>query len=24
VGGGALDGAEFVGKPTAFWFWAPT
>jgi hypothetical protein len=24
VGGGAVDGAEFAGKPTAFWFWAPT
>ncbi len=24
VGGGAVDGADFAGKPTAFWFWAPT
>jgi hypothetical protein len=24
VGGGPVDGAEFAGKPTAFWFWAPT
>jgi hypothetical protein len=24
VGGGAVDGAEFAGKPVAFWFWAPT
>lgn len=24
VGGGAVEGAEFAGKPVAFWFWAPT
>ncbi|MGA9279486.1 hypothetical protein [Ilumatobacter sp.] len=24
VGGGELDAASLAGKPTAFWFWAPT
>jgi hypothetical protein len=24
VGGGAIDAASFAGKPTVFWFWAPT
>lgn len=24
VGGGTFDGAAFAGKPTVFWFWAPT
>jgi hypothetical protein len=24
VGGGTFDGAAVAGKPTAFWFWAPT
>jgi len=24
VGGGTFDGAAAVGKPTVFWFWAPT
>ena len=24
VGGGRLDAASFAGKPTVFWFWAPT
>ena len=24
VGGGELDAATLAGKPTAFWFWAPT
>jgi hypothetical protein len=24
VGGGTFDGAEAAGKPTMFWFWAPT
>ncbi len=24
VGGGTFDGAEAAGKPTVFWFWAPT
>ena len=24
VGGGVFDGASLVGKPVAFWFWAPT
>ena len=24
VGGGEIAGAELAGKPTAFWFWAPT
>ena len=24
VGGGTFDGATVVGKPTVFWFWAPT
>ena len=24
VGGGQLDASTLAGKPTAFWFWAPT
>ena len=24
VGGGKFDGAAAAGKPTVFWFWAPT
>ena len=24
VGGGAIDAATLAGKPTLFWFWAPT
>lgn len=24
VGGGELEAAGLAGKPTAFWFWAPT
>ena len=24
VGGGEFDGAAVAGKPTLFWFWAPT
>jgi len=24
VGGGTFDGAATAGKPTVFWFWAPT
>jgi hypothetical protein len=24
VGGGTFDGAAAAGKPTMFWFWAPT
>jgi hypothetical protein len=24
VGGGTFDGAASAGKPTVFWFWAPT
>ena len=24
VGGGEFDGAEYAGRPVAFWFWAPT
>jgi hypothetical protein len=24
VGGGQFDGATYAGKPTVFWFWAPT
>lgn len=24
VGGGTFDGATAAGKPTVFWFWAPT
>ncbi|WP_395161121.1 hypothetical protein [Ilumatobacter sp.] len=24
VGGGELDAATLAGKPTLFWFWAPT
>jgi hypothetical protein len=24
VGGGTYDGAAAAGKPTVFWFWAPT
>ena len=24
VGGGEFVGADFVDKPTVFWFWAPT
>jgi hypothetical protein len=24
VGGGSFDGATAAGKPTVFWFWAPT
>ncbi len=24
VGGGTFDGASAAGKPTVFWFWAPT
>ena len=24
VGGGTFDGAAYTGKPTVFWFWAPT
>ena len=24
VGGGEFAGAEFAGRATAFWFWAPT
>ena len=24
VGGGSFDGAAAAGKPTVFWFWAPT
>lgn len=23
LGGGALDGTTYTGKPVAFWFWAP-
>lgn len=23
LGGGTIDGASYVGKPVAFWFWAP-
>ena len=23
VGGGQIDAASFIGKPVAFWFWAP-
>ena len=24
VGGGEFVGADYVGRATAFWFWAPT
>ena len=24
VGGGEFTGADYVDKPTVFWFWAPT
>jgi hypothetical protein len=24
VGGGAIDARALAGKPTVFWFWAPT
>ncbi|MGK0277238.1 MAG: hypothetical protein ACI9N0_003639, partial [Ilumatobacter sp.] len=24
VGGGEIDAAALAGKPTLFWFWAPT
>ena len=24
VGGGEFAGADYAGKPTVFWFWAPT
>jgi hypothetical protein len=24
VGGGEFVGADYAGKPTVFWFWAPT
>ena len=24
VGGGTLSAAEYAGRPSAFWFWAPT
>ncbi len=24
VGGGTFDGPALAGKPTVFWFWAPT
>jgi hypothetical protein len=24
VGGGEIDAATLAGKPTLFWFWAPT
>jgi hypothetical protein len=24
VGGGEIDVASFAGRPTVFWFWAPT
>ena len=24
VGGGTFDGTAATGKPTVFWFWAPT
>ncbi len=24
VGGGELDATTLAGKPTVFWFWAPT
>ena len=24
VGGGEFDGTSVVGRPVAFWFWAPT
>ena len=24
VGGGELDATSLAGKPTVFWFWAPT
>ena len=24
VGGGEFTGADYAGKPTVFWFWAPT
>jgi hypothetical protein len=24
VGGGSFEGAAVAGKPTVFWFWAPT
>ena len=24
VGGGEFDGPTAAGRPTAFWFWAPT
>jgi len=24
VGGGEFSGADYAGKPTVFWFWAPT
>ena len=24
VGGGTFDGAAIAGRPTVFWFWAPT
>ena len=24
VGGGQFAGADFAGRATAFWFWAPT
>ena len=24
VGGGTFDGVAAAGKPTVFWFWAPT
>jgi len=24
VGGGTFDGAAAAGRPTVFWFWAPT
>ena len=24
VGGGEIDAVSLAGKPTVFWFWAPT
>lgn len=24
VGGGQFEGAAYIGRPVAFWFWAPT
>jgi len=23
VGGGTISGADYAGRPVAFWFWAP-